>query len=166
MATVTAVEIKTTAKGNPYKGCKLADGRSVNVFDNHPLYPDVETGFDIPDTLFYQKGQYWNLSDPSRGPRKSGGNSSRSADIKEAQDRKEQSIAFFNATNASITLVSTMMSQQIGDDAKELQRTIRFWRDWFLAEHDSYKNHTERYPEADPLKEEKKEEEDIGPIDW
>lgn len=168
MANVTAVEAKTTKTGKPFKGCKLADGRSINVFSDHPLYPEVETGFDIPDALIYQKGNYWNLSDPSRGARKGAvtrQNNARSADIKEAQDRKETSIAFFNATNAAIALVSA------DKDITEMEtqkKHIRMWRDWFLAEHDNYKGHKTMYPVDDPLKDEPKVEleEGHGPIDW
>lgn len=171
MATVTSVEVKTTSTGKPFKGCALGDGRKINVFSDHPLYPEIEQGFDIPDTLIYQKGQYWNLSDPSRRAQKGAStraNNARSADIKEAQDRKETSIAFFNATNGAVELIARMGGDTNWDSTDEIQKKIRFWRDWFLAEHDKYKGHKEIYPEADPLANVKLDptEEGQGPIDW
>jgi hypothetical protein len=167
MADVISVDVKQTSTGKPFKGCSLADGRKINVFSDHPLYPEVVQGFDIPDALIYQKGQYWNLNDPSRGARKGAvtrQNNARTADIKEAQDRKETSIAFFNATNAAIELLK---AQSIVGE-KETKDFIRNWRLWFLAEHEAYKNHAERFPQADPLKEVQKAEpeEGHGPIDW
>lgn len=173
MATVVTVEQKTTSTGKPYKGCVLADDRKINVFSDHPLYPEVEQGFDIPDALIYKKDKYWNLSDPSRGARKGAvtrQNNARSADIKEAQDRKETSIAFFNATNSAIEMVKARGLVDTSD-REEVKQEIRLWREWFLKEHDAYKGHKERFPVDDPLADEKpKTQEEMpegyGPIDW
>jgi len=170
MATISSLERKMTSTNKPYMSCALEDGRKVSVWSDHPLYGEVAIGFEIPDALLYQKGQYWNLSDPSRGARKGAvtrQNNARTADIKEAQDRKETSIAFFNATNAAIEMIKVRGLVDVGDK-EEVKAEIKLWRDWFIAEHDAYKGHKERYPVADPLKEEPKAEpeEGHGPIDW
>ena len=58
--------------------------------------------------------------------------------IREAQDRKEESIAFFNATNSALTIISgDIKSGLITVDTA--QEKIRYWRDWFLAEYEKYK---------------------------
>lgn len=53
--------------------------------------------------------------------------------LKNAQYRKNLSIAFFNATNSAIELAKT-------DYAKDtdLKKFIVEWRDWFLEEHKNY----------------------------
>ncbi len=53
--------------------------------------------------------------------------------IKNAQYRKNLSIAFFNATNAAIELVKT--DYIAGDNLKTF---IIDWRNWFLEEHKVY----------------------------
>jgi len=53
--------------------------------------------------------------------------------IKDAQYRKGLSIAFFNATNASIELVKNLPLSK-----EELKKQITEYRDWFLEEHKEY----------------------------
>ena len=55
--------------------------------------------------------------------------------IRDAQFRKGLSIAFFNATNSAITLVSTDKEYYSQDELKE---KIISWRDFFLQEHLDY----------------------------
>lgn len=54
--------------------------------------------------------------------------------LKDAQYRKGLSIAFFNATNSAIALVTT---GKMCDDAKMLDEVVRI-RDFFLEEHKNY----------------------------
>ena len=168
MAIIKNIENKTTSTNKPYKKCELEDGRTTSLWSDHPLFATAAQGTEIPDNLLYQKGQYWNVRNPARTGGSSGGYSSkRSADIKEAQNNKERSITFFNSTNAAITLVSHNKDSETLDDA-EIQRQIRFWRDWFIQEHDNYKNHKERYPTDDPLKDDGAPaiDESMVPKDW
>lgn len=55
--------------------------------------------------------------------------------IKDAQYRKGLSIAFFNANNLAITLVSTDKEYYTKE---ELKKEIVGWRDFFLEEHKNY----------------------------
>ena len=55
--------------------------------------------------------------------------------IKDAQYRKGLSIAFFNANNSAITLVSTDKEYYTEE---ELKGKIIMWRDFFLNEHENY----------------------------
>ena len=158
MANVTGIEQKTTSTGKPYKACTLEDGRQTNVWSDHPLFNEVAIGGTIADNLLYQKGQYWNVSNPARSAQRGAttrANNQRSEQIKEAQDRKEQSITFFNATNAAMTAVTSFRKGDFGDMSEnDIKTAIREWRDWFIKEHENYKNHKERYPVDDPLQNE------------
>ena len=156
MAEVQSVEMKTTKTNKPYKAATLTDGRKVNVWSDHPVYMDCDAGYVIPDNMIYQKGQYWNLSNPGQAARKGAAtraNNQRSAQIKEAQDRKEDSITFFNATNAAINLVGH--EHQSGTADGDLKMQITMWRDWFIEEHKKYKerkNFAAQFPEnEDPI---------------
>lgn len=56
--------------------------------------------------------------------------------IEEAQERKAESIAFFNATNSAIALVS---KYQLGEMTEsEIRVKIVAWRDWFLTEFNNW----------------------------
>lgn len=55
--------------------------------------------------------------------------------IKEAQERKDNSIAFFNATNSAIAVTQHMTNPA---NVEEKRQEIIEWRDWFLQEWDSF----------------------------
>jgi hypothetical protein len=56
--------------------------------------------------------------------------------LSNAQYRKSLSIAFFNATNAAIELISSgKVNPSEGEGVKEL---LTYWRNWFLEEHKNY----------------------------
>lgn len=61
--------------------------------------------------------------------------------IKDAQYRKSLNIAFFNATNSAISLVSTILSktkiEEISND-EMVEKMISEWRNWFLEEYNNY----------------------------
>jgi hypothetical protein len=63
----------------------------------------------------------------------------KNAGIKEAQDRKEESIAYFNATNSAIAIVSQLYDLRGGVPEATVKATLQSWRDWFLKEHHNYK---------------------------
>ncbi len=61
--------------------------------------------------------------------------------LKDAQYRKGLSIAWFNATNSAITLISNSLVVKNGEFAKD-EEIIKFliakYRDWFIEEHKNY----------------------------
>lgn len=59
--------------------------------------------------------------------------------IKNAQDRKDYSIAFYNATNSAIELVK--VAHAIGEQLTPeiVKARIVEWREWFLDEHGKYR---------------------------
>lgn len=58
--------------------------------------------------------------------------------IEKAQDRKEDSIAYFNAINSSIALLPNIYELQ-GAPPSTIRAYLTDWRDWFLKEHQNYK---------------------------
>jgi hypothetical protein len=58
--------------------------------------------------------------------------------IEKAQDRKNESIAFFNATNSAIAIVEKVTKDLPFPTDKDFQQAIVRWRDWFLTEWQKY----------------------------
>lgn len=56
--------------------------------------------------------------------------------IEKAQDRKDLSIAWFNANNAAIEMVK-LENETLNADARQIR--LRFWRSYFLAEQKEYR---------------------------
>jgi len=51
--------------------------------------------------------------------------------MRDAQYRKSRSIAFFNATNSAITIVTAL---NVSPD--QIKEQLAMWREWFLSEYD------------------------------
>jgi len=58
--------------------------------------------------------------------------------IRNAQYRKNLSIAFFNATNNAMQIIQALNKDFKNVDLGLVQREIRYWRDWLLEEHKAY----------------------------
>ncbi len=58
--------------------------------------------------------------------------------IKNAQDRKDFAIAFYNATNNAIEIVKANRGFEISTP-EQVQKDIEFWRNWFLEQHMEYR---------------------------
>lgn len=57
--------------------------------------------------------------------------------IKEAQERKSESIAYFNSVNSAIALLTdNHTNPQMSEE--QSRRFIIEWRDWFLSEYDAW----------------------------
>jgi len=59
--------------------------------------------------------------------------------IYKAQDRKEESIAYFNAINASIALVKGVWPMETEEDLETYRKNIVYWRDWFYDQWSNFK---------------------------
>jgi len=67
--------------------------------------------------------------------------------IKNAQDRKDFAIAYFNATNNAIEILKDNLNIDIQkydgyynqDAFEQKKKAIAYWRDWFLEEHLKYR---------------------------
>lgn len=63
--------------------------------------------------------------------------------IKEAQARKDNSIAYFNATNSAIAIVNSIFANTDEKPTRDtLEIQIVSWRDWFLSEWDAFNSGT------------------------
>lgn len=58
--------------------------------------------------------------------------------IKNAQDRKDFAIAFYNATNNAIEIVKANRGFEISTP-EQVQEQIEYWRNWFLEQHLDYR---------------------------
>jgi hypothetical protein len=75
--------------------------------------------------------------------------------ISKAQDKKEESIAFFNSVNSAINLISGLISSgKIYCDNKSLESEIIYWRDWFYDEWAKRNNVVEEKEKKEILNEE------------
>lgn len=63
----------------------------------------------------------------------------KSRSIKTAQDRKDLSIAFFNATNSAIELMKIDLTTGEVITEEMVKVRISEWRQWFLKEHAEYR---------------------------
>lgn len=60
---------------------------------------------------------------------------SRLKGIKNAQDRKDYSIAFFNSTNSAIE----MLKIDQPTSPEDIKNKLVLWREWFLSQHGEYR---------------------------
>ena len=133
---ITSIEIKKDKNGNDYKQA-MFDTTKVFVFPKGDLdlYNSVVVGADFE---LVKDGNFWKIkTDKPTGnfPSKVEKLMDKKAEnIKEAQERKSDSIAFFNATNSAIAL---LQDSGITVEA-ELKVKIRAWRDWFIQEYEDY----------------------------
>lgn len=157
---LTQSEKKTTRAGKPFLKATLADEAgqtldNVSIWSDYPGFDELKTGDELSGLVEVNAQGYKNLKTPGSPSRNGGSQGSRRdtqmvrpADtyraeiIRMAQDRKNESIAYFNATNAAITLVSSMPSKLMGNVNRSiLKQEIEYWREWFLQE---WKKHDTR----------------------
>lgn len=143
------IEQKPTSTGKPRAMASITgeDGKQITDVtlwgSNWPI-ATLMPGMEVIGTYEEkQNGQYLNKTlHPAMGdkPKGFGGSGIKAAQerkgemIKEAQDRKSDSIAYFNSVNSAISMMENVHFEKI-DDRKEF---IIEWRDWFLAEYESY----------------------------
>lgn len=147
-------EKKTTSTGKEKIDATLDDGQrtidKVTIWGDFPNFAGLMTGHEVDgDLVTKQNGQYTNHTlypvkvattsnfGGSRGVSKL--MDKKAENIKEAQERKAESIAFFNSTNSAIALVNAMRDNDVHIPSEsELKVTIRAWRDWFLKEYEDW----------------------------
>lgn len=148
--TIEWCERKTTSTGKEKLDCTLTDENKVQTSDvtiwgDWIGFNDIKVGHAVEGDLVPAK-------DPKYGPTlypvkkvaptgSFGGSRGiakaqevKGQQIKEAQERKSDSIAFFNATNSAIALLKDAGIQ----GEAEMKVKIRVWRDWFIQEYEDY----------------------------
>ncbi len=153
--TIIKLETKTTKIGNIISA-DLQDFNGtitdkVSIFPTFPNFTSLKVGSEVMGQITVKvNGQYTNktLNEEKTSGYASGGARSvnmnklmdkKAENIEKAQERKNDSIAFFNATNSAIEMV-----KQFHGDTSDIQSDIKHWRDWFLSEWHKY--------ESDPTK--------------
>lgn len=153
--TIEWCERKTTSTGKEKLDCTLTDENKVQT-SNVTIWGDW-IGFNDIKVGHAVEGDIVPAKDPKYGPtlypvKKVAPTGSfggprgiakaqevKGQQIKEAQERKSDSIAFFNATNSAIALVTKMTeTQPVFPGEAEMKVKIRAWRDWFIQEYEDY----------------------------
>lgn len=141
------IESKQSMTGKQYKKCSLKDEQGVlhdvSVWPDFQLYEQVTLGNAV-EGVIQTKGQFKNLVSGNLskfGPRPQAlaqAQERKAQYIEKAQDKKELSIAFFNATNSAISLYSAAYGNYNGGghnyEKEQIETFITHWRDWFLQE--------------------------------
>jgi len=144
-------EKKTTSTGKEKIDATLDDGQKtidkVTIWADFPNFAEIKTGHEIEgDLVTKQNGQYTNhtlypvkVATTSNFGR-SGGVSKlmdkKAENIKEAQERKAESIAYFNSVNSAIALLSKMGIESMSES--QIRVNLVAWRDWFLKEYEDW----------------------------
>lgn len=158
--TIDWMEKKPTSKGEVIKATlKGEDGflvEDVTIWGSFPGYSELRPGASVRGSVnIKQNGKFTNKSlYEDKGyiqPNSSSGSFKRepsgavkaaeitSRSVQDAQKRKELSIAYFNATNSAISMV-TECGMYDTFNATELKEVVRDWRDWFLEEFEKWES--------------------------
>jgi hypothetical protein len=116
----------------------------VQIWGDFPSFETITFGSVLEGDLVTKvSGNFTNITlyppKPAYTPKSGGMGGIKAAQerkevmIEKAQERKSDSIAFFNATNSAIALVKDLKLNM--DDTKA---EIVFWREWFLSEYRKY----------------------------
>jgi hypothetical protein len=146
MKIITSEE-KISAKGNKYKRIKVeGNDNELACFSTFSKYAEVVAGAEIDGTIKekeYNGKKSYTLEDASQPKSGFGGAGVKAAQerkevmIEKAQERKSDSIAYFNSVNCAITLVSKHdVFEKMSD--QEVENAIVQWREWFLSEYRKY----------------------------
>lgn len=127
-------------------------GKKGDVFEN---FDDIQAGREVygelwtstagKNYLFPPRNAHKSSYTPRRGTGAVKVEEIRRESIKEAQERKNESIAFFNATNSAIEIVSKFNVNDLTED--EIKGHIVKWREFFLSEWEKYesKDYTDKH---------------------
>jgi hypothetical protein len=161
---ITRSDKKTTRAGKPFIRATLENEQglvheNVSIWSDFPEFSLIKVGDEVEGSVETNSQGFANLR-PGQAKRTARTNGAlqpkvnqvqakesrelsivKSAEdyrgeiIRVAQDRKNESIAYFNATNAAIALVSSMQAKLMSTfNRSVLKHEIDYWRDWFLQE--------------------------------
>lgn len=98
MATITNVEIKKASNGNTYKQVSFdkkffGDKDRTNVFSDHAMYNDLNTGAMVNDSdLFVNPKGYLELTNPDKGVKKGYSRGVDPVQVAQAQERTKENV--------------------------------------------------------------------------
>lgn len=155
---ITWLEQKTTSTGKVKANAQLrgAEGKiieNVTIWSDYPDFSNLRPGSTVEGDLVpsrdpkYGPTLYGKRKESNLGPKPAWARKEtniaqaqerKAGYIKEAQDRKEMSIAYFNSLNSAIAIVNGPIGQlpsRLDTEAVEtLKENIAYWRDWFYSE--------------------------------
>lgn len=151
---VLKAERKSTSTGKDKIDADLQDFNGlveerVTIWSDFPNFASIKVGSEVCGQITTKaNGQYVNKTlYPERTEGWGGGKKQPSVNLKKqdefikaAQERKNDSIAYFNAINSAIALlegVTLIQSPEISLDQAR-KNFIVYYRDWFLSEWDKY----------------------------
>ena len=143
-----ASEEKIAKNGQPFKFVdykdEVGEDKATCWKRDYPDYDKVVTGADLAGVIRVD-GQYKNLVatlEPpkfvqNRGAGMAKAQETKAKYIEQAQGRKNDAIAYFNALNSAIALYKASVPFESDE---EIQAFIVKWRTWFLAEWERNEN--------------------------
>jgi hypothetical protein len=126
-------------------------GKTGEVF---PDFDSLQSGRDVEGTLWTSSaGKHYLFPEKKPTPgvmgqrpawAKKGGGVAAAQERKEemiikAQDRKEESIAYFNSVNSAIELLRGNLPMETEGDIESLKQNIIYWRDFFYNEWSNFR---------------------------
>ena len=120
--------------------------KKVSIWPPFPV-DTLKPGDEVEGDLIQNDKGYWSLkpikanpfaNKPAWAKKDIAQAQERKAEyIEKAQDRKNESIAYFNAINSAIALMP-ILKDEFGFDETGAKSFIPKWRDWFLSEWKKY----------------------------
>jgi len=141
MNKVTTIEISNDKTGAPMKVTMFDNGDKVFVNSkwDSAIYDKVVEGaeFELVKEGNFNKIKYDKPASFGGGSKVEKLMDKKADNIKVAQERKNDAIAFFNATNSAISLRASDKTL-LFDSTDHQKEYIVFWRNWFLEEWQKY----------------------------
>ncbi len=141
---ITEISKSRTSTGKDKADVTLDYNVKATMWGDFPGFMSLEVGNEIEANLTPAKDPKYK---PSLSPvtattfnggayRRSGGANEevRAKNIEKAQDRKSESIAYFNSVNSAIALFNGDVTRHSAS-TEEIKQVIVAWRDWFLDEY-------------------------------
>lgn len=145
-------EKKTTTTGKPVISATLKDETGatfdkVSIWGDFPNFANIMTGHRVTGNLYTNDKGYKTLYPPKPEQNRASGGQNFGAKmmekkaeyIEKAQERKSESIAYFNAVNSAIGMAGLYVKQLGMEPPRtEMKEFVIKWRDWFLSEWERY----------------------------
>ncbi|MBX4198117.1 hypothetical protein KW782_02160 [Candidatus Parcubacteria bacterium] len=140
---------KITQTGKPFIKATLKDeiGQemdNVSIWSDFPNFESLQPGVETTGVIETSSQGFRNLKPATmqrmvqaeQQPLRNPGYDHRMEMIRRSQEKKYEAIAFFNATNSAISLVSNMKAKLMNGTVNRstMKQEITFWRDWFIDE--------------------------------
>lgn len=144
---ITPIQEKQWKDKTFWEVTTVHEGQTIKASLWPPFASTLSVGqeVEVEGTLVQNDKGYWTIKGnpmgkrPDWAKRDPKAEEKRQENMKELQDRKSDSIAYFNSVNSAITLIGqlgyTQRDVREDDNGGALKNQIIFWRDWFLAQY-------------------------------